>query len=62
MSSFHPGIDIAKAKFACAPRLPNGKFRGKSLPNTPKGFAGLDRWLDQQGAGTLHVCMEATGT
>jgi hypothetical protein len=40
VSSFHPGIDIAKAKFACATRLPNGKFRGKSLPNTPKGFAG----------------------
>jgi hypothetical protein len=35
MSSFYPGIDIAKAKFDCAPRLPNGKFRGKSLPNTP---------------------------
>jgi transposase len=62
MSSFHPDIDIVKAKFACALRLPNGKFRGKSLPNTTKSFAGLDRWLDQQGAGTLHVCMEATDT
>jgi transposase len=61
MTSFHLGIDIAKAKLDCALRLPNGKFRNQRLPNTPKGFAELDHWLDQQGVGTLHVCMEATG-
>ncbi|MDR3299196.1 MAG: transposase, partial [Candidatus Accumulibacter sp.] len=61
MTFFHLGIDIAKAKLDCALRLPNGKFRGKCLPNTPKGFDELDRWLGQQGAETLHVCMEATG-
>jgi transposase len=51
-----------KAKLDCALRLPNGTFRGKRLPNTLKGFDELERWLGQQAVGTLHVCMEATGT
>jgi len=62
MHLFQLGIDVAKAKLDCALRLPEGKLRHKVVPNTPAGFAELLAWLDKQGAGTVHVCMEATGT
>ena len=61
----HPlqlGIDVAKAKLDCALRLTSGKFRHKVVDNTPAGFKALDAWLAKEGATTLHVCMEATGT
>jgi transposase len=62
MHPFHLGIDVAKAKLDCALRLPEGKLRHKVVLNTPAGFAELSSWLAKQGAQSVHVCMEATGT
>lgn len=62
MDAFQLGIDVAKAKLDCALRLPEGKLRHKVVENTPAGFWALRAWLDKQGVGTLHVCMEATST
>lgn len=62
MHSFQLGIDVAKAKLDCALRTPEGKLRHKVVENAPDGFQALRAWLDKQGVGTLHVCMEATGT
>ena len=56
------GIDIAKAKFAMALLLPDGKVRHKSCANTPTGFAELAAWLQRQQVTTVHACLEATGT
>ncbi|RWX46900.1 Transposase, partial [Candidatus Electrothrix aarhusensis] len=55
------GIDVAKAKLDIALRRPNGKFRSKVVPNTLDGFNKLSEWLNKQGAGNVHACMEATG-
>jgi transposase len=62
MHTFYLGIDVAKAKLDCALRLPEGKIRHKVIDNTPAGFAALQAWLAKQGASSVHVCMEATGT
>ena len=59
--TFILGIDVAKKTLAYALRLPNAKYKNKTLPNTPQGFADLRAWLKTQGVDTLHVCMEATG-
>jgi transposase len=61
MHSHHLGIDVAKAKFDCALRLPNGKHKHKVFDNNLKGFQGLIDWLAQYGSPSTHVCMEATG-
>jgi transposase len=61
MTTFHLGIDVAKAKLDCALRLPNGKFRAKVVTNTAQGYADLADWLARQGAREVQVCMEATG-
>jgi transposase len=55
------GIDIAKAKFACALLTPDGKVRHKSCANTPAGFAELAAWLQRQRVSHVHACLEATG-
>jgi len=55
------GLDIAKLKFnACLIRQ-GGKFRHRVFPNTEAGFSQLSEWLEQQGAGRVHACLEATG-
>jgi len=61
MDTFQLGIDVSKAKLDCALRLPEGKLRHKVVDNTPAGLQALRTWLDKQGVGALHVCMEATG-
>jgi transposase len=62
MSTFYLGVDVVKAKLDCALLRPDGKFRHKSISNTPSGFAELTRWLDDHRANApVHVCMEATG-
>lgn len=63
MQLFQLGIDIAKAKFDCASRSPEGKYKQKQFENNHKGFASLLEWLGKY-AGDVrpHVCMEATGT
>lgn len=62
MHPFQLGIDVAKAKLDCALRTPEGKLRHKVVENTPAGWQALRAWLESQGAGAVHVCMEATGT
>ena len=59
--TFILGIDVAKAKLACALRLPSAKYKNKTFDNHPQGFEALKQWLKLHGADTLHVCMEATG-
>lgn len=61
MSLFDLGIDVAKAKLDCALRFPDGKFKSKSVENSPAGFKTLAVWLAKHGATSAHVCMEATG-
>lgn len=61
MSLFDLGIDVAKAKLDCALRFPDGKFKTKSIENSPAGFKTLVEWLAKHGAASAHVCMEATG-
>ncbi|HWW76830.1 MAG TPA: IS110 family transposase [Pyrinomonadaceae bacterium] len=56
------GLDLAKLKFnACLFRA-GGKLRHKIFPNAAEGFAQLSEWLERQGDGRVHACMEATGT
>lgn len=56
------GIDIAKAKFACALLTADGTVRHKSCENTPTGFAELAAWLQRQRVTRVHATLEATGT
>ena len=56
------GIDIAKRKFEVALLRPDGKWRSKSIANTPAGHAELLAWLRRQHEGPVHACLEATGT
>lgn len=62
MHPYHLGIDVAKAKLDCALRTPEGKLRHKVVSNTAAGFEDLRTWLTKQGADSVHVCLEATGT
>jgi transposase len=55
------GLDIAKLKLnACLVRE-GGKLRHKVFANNPDGFSQLSEWLEKQGAGRVHACLEATG-
>jgi transposase len=58
-SVFFLGIDIAKAKIDVALAV-DRKFRTKTFPNSSKGFAQLDEWLQHHGVAHVHACMEAT--
>jgi transposase len=54
------GIDVAKATLAVC--LVTLKGRETSpIPNDPKGFQQLHRWLKKRKASQAHVCLEATG-
>jgi len=54
------GIDIGKKKLACAVML-NGKYKTKTIANTPAGFEMLWSWLERFDSLPKHVCLEATG-
>jgi len=54
------GIDIAKKKFDVALYVA-GKYRHKTVPNSPAGFETLSAWLHRNGVEKVHACMEATG-
>jgi transposase len=56
------GLDVAKLKFNACLTRDGGKLRHKLFANTSAGFAQLSEWLERQGAGRVHACMEATGT
>jgi len=55
------GIDVAKNKFDIA-LLRRCKYKSKSFENKPSGFESLIVWLKQHDVGTLHACLEATGS
>lgn len=55
------GIDVAKNKFDIA-LLRSGKYKTRSFENKPSGFESLTAWLKQHDVGTLHACLEATGS
>ena len=54
------GIDVSKLKLACAVLL-NGKYKSKTIANTPAGFDVLWSWLERFNSLPEHVCLEATG-
>jgi transposase len=57
---FHVGIDISKTKFdACL--LLESRTRPKTFGNSIEGFHAFMKWLDDEGADSVHVCMEGTG-
>jgi len=56
------GIDIAKLKFDVCLIKENGKAKHKVFANTRHGFEQLIAWLALHEIGSLHACLEATGT
>ncbi|MDQ3803468.1 MAG: IS110 family transposase [Acidobacteriota bacterium] len=56
------GLDVAKLKFNACLARESGKLRHKVFTNTAAGFSQLADWLERQGAGRVHACLEATGT
>lgn len=54
------GIDIAKKKFDVA-LYETGKYKHKTVANSPAGFEELSAWLRKNGVEKVHACMEATG-
>ena len=53
------GIDISKQKFDAA-LLVDGKIKHKTCKNSAEGFETLTLWLEKQGVGKVHACLEAT--
>lgn len=65
MSQSYLGIDISKSKFHVALQVESksgNKPKLKVFKNDANGFDELQQWLKQQGAGTVHACLEATST
>ena len=56
------GVDIAKLKFDVCLIKENGKVKHKVFANTTSGFEQLVAWLISHQVGSLHVCLEATGS
>jgi transposase len=56
------GIDVSKAKFDAALLGEAGKLRHRVFPNTEAGYAQLSAWLAKHQAGSVHACLEATGS
>jgi len=56
------GVDIAKLKFDVCLIKENGKVKHKVFANTRHGFEQLVVWLNAHQAGSLHACLEATGS
>ncbi len=56
------GVDIAKLKFDVCLIKENGKAKHKVFANTTHGFEQLVVWLSSHQVGSLHVCLEATGS
>lgn len=54
------GIDISKASFHVALLKGEKQFRHNEFTNDVEGFAQLSQWLQQQGVGPVHGCLEAT--
>jgi transposase len=54
------GVDVSKAKLdVCL--LVGDRPCHRTVQNSPQGFKNLMEWLKEQQAGTIPVCLEATG-
>jgi len=65
MPDSYLGIDISKTKFHAALQSaakPANKPKVKVFANTLAGWEQLQTWMVQQGAETVHACLEATST
>jgi transposase len=56
------GVDIAKLKFDVCLVKENQKVKHKVFVNTKHGFEQLVAWLNSHQVGSLHICLEATGS
>ena len=56
------GVDIAKLKFDVCLVKENQQVKHKVFVNTKHGFDQLVAWLASHQVGSLHVCLEATGS
>ena len=56
------GVDIAKLKFDVCLIKENQKVKHKVFANTRYGFEQLAAWLNSHQVGSLHICLEATGS
>jgi len=56
------GVDIAKLKFDVCLIKENQRVKHKVFVNARHGFEQLVAWLASHGVGSLHVCLEATGS
>lgn len=56
------GIDVSKSTLDAALLTGEGKPRHKVFANSPAGHHQLLAWLQDNGAATVHACLEATGT
>jgi transposase len=56
------GVDIAKLKFDVCLVKENQKVKHKVFANTKHGFEQLAAWLNSHQVGSLHACLEATGS
>jgi transposase len=55
------GIDIAKRSFHVALLRPGLPLRRKAFDNRARDHQQLVRWLEAEGGGRVHACLEATG-
>jgi transposase len=56
------GVDIAKLKFDVCLIKENQKVKHKVFANARYGFEQLAAWLNSHQVGSLHICLEATGS
>ena len=54
------GIDISKAEFHVALLKSAKRSKYEHFSNDADGFEQLGQWLEQQGVGPIHACLEAT--
>lgn len=56
------GIDVSKKTLQVALLVPESKPKQKCFDNQLKGHQKLIKWLAQQGAQSIHACLESTST
>lgn len=54
------GVDVGKTDFHCA-LIMGDVVRSHPFPNSPAGFAQLNRWLSNRKVERVHACLESTG-
>jgi transposase len=56
------GIDVSKKTLQVALLFPESKPKQKCFDNQIKGHQKLIEWIAQQGAQSVHACLESTST